>query len=259
MAMGDGTVTAATTAAAPHATKKTSRGGRKRRDQASHSYSVSSLVPSEIVCTAHDVATSKNSTELAVLLSALVIGLYLFGFLESMQFLPDIPDGRRVGTNLNMARLEAGTTTGESRPGLTEVGRQMQQQEAGGKDPAGGGDGGGGFPVPPGKWPVTLRDELDDFETIIHGGDGTTEMQVPRFWSPPLHRGRPFPREEAMRVGTCEEPDPVTGSRVRGDACPADMRTIFVAIASYRDFQCRYTLESVFLRATNPDRIRVGA
>ena len=61
-----------------------------------------------------------------------------------------------------------------------------------------------------------------------------------------------------MKVGTCNEPDPVTGSKVRGDACPVDQRTIFIAIASYRDYQCRYTLESAFLRAKNPDRIRVG-
>lgn len=34
--------------------------------------------------------------------------------------------------------------------------------------------------------------------------------------------------------------------------------TIFVAIASYRDFQCRQTIESVLSRATYPERIRVA-
>mmetsp|Transcript_22219 Transcript_22219/g.33862 ORF Transcript_22219/g.33862 Transcript_22219/m.33862 type:complete len:571 (-) Transcript_22219:93-1805(-) len=34
--------------------------------------------------------------------------------------------------------------------------------------------------------------------------------------------------------------------------------TIFVAIASYRDFQCRQTIESVLSRATHPGRVRVA-
>ena len=61
-----------------------------------------------------------------------------------------------------------------------------------------------------------------------------------------------------MQIGTCSEKDPATGSNLRGDACPLDSRTIFVSVASYRDFQCRYTVESIFLRAKNPNRIRVG-
>ena len=61
-----------------------------------------------------------------------------------------------------------------------------------------------------------------------------------------------------MKIGTCVTPDPVTGSQTRGTDCPFDERTIFVAIASYRDFQCRYTVESIFNRAKNPHRIRIG-
>jgi hypothetical protein len=34
--------------------------------------------------------------------------------------------------------------------------------------------------------------------------------------------------------------------------------TIFVAISSYRDWQCSRTVESIFSRATHPERIRVG-
>lgn len=37
-----------------------------------------------------------------------------------------------------------------------------------------------------------------------------------------------------------------------------ETRTIFVAIASYRDWQCRFTVESIFQRAKFPERIRVG-
>jgi hypothetical protein len=112
--------------------------------------------------------------------------------------------------------------------------------------------------IPYGAWPVTLRDELDDYEILIHPGDKKTKMSVPKFWSPPLHNKRQFTRKQAMLVGTCVEPDPETGSQVRGENCPEDERTIFVAIASYRDYQCRYTVESVFKRAKNPNRVRVG-
>jgi hypothetical protein len=257
--------------------------GRKRRETSS------SFFPSEIVCTSthHGASTNTNTIELAVLLSVLVVALYFYGFVSSMQSLPDIPDGRRWGANLNVAKLEnvagsAATTTTTSM--LEKDGRHMQQK--GGEDSnKAGGSGGGSHEIPekvagapaaagevdnhlakgaklldppPGRWPVTLRTELDDYETILHVGDGKTKMRVPKFWSPPLHNGQLFTREQAMQVGTCVEADPSTASHVRGDTCPPDQRTIFIAIASYRDYQCRYTVESAFLRAANPHRIRVG-
>jgi len=37
-----------------------------------------------------------------------------------------------------------------------------------------------------------------------------------------------------------------------------DLETIFIAIASYRDFQCRQTIESAFGAATYPQRLRIG-
>ena len=36
------------------------------------------------------------------------------------------------------------------------------------------------------------------------------------------------------------------------------LETIFITIASYRDWQCSSTVESAFSRATHPERIRVG-
>jgi [Skp1-protein]-hydroxyproline N-acetylglucosaminyltransferase len=59
-------------------------------------------------------------------------------------------------------------------------------------------------------------------------------------------------RDLAMKVGSCVDPTK------HGDACPPEQRTIFVGIASYRDFQCRLTVESIFTRAKHPERIRVG-
>ena len=83
-------------------------------------------------------------------------------------------------------------------------------------------------------------------------------LSVPRFWSPPIHNNKLMTRDQAMSIGSCITPDPSTGSLARGDRCPLSDRTIFVAIASYRDWQCRYTVESIFNRAKYPERVRVA-
>mmetsp|Transcript_81926 Transcript_81926/g.123043 ORF Transcript_81926/g.123043 Transcript_81926/m.123043 type:complete len:557 (+) Transcript_81926:59-1729(+) len=212
------------------------RKSRKRRD-AAHT----SGLPSQVVCTAQGVAASKNSVELGALLSFFVVGLYLYGFWESVLALPDVDTGRRVGINLNLARLESKESLDRS---LETDGGDLGTEKH--------------LDVPFATWPVTVRDEANDYETLIHPGDKQTRMQVPKFWSAPLHNKQFFTREMAMKVGTCVEPDPNTGSHVRGDKCPLHQRTIYIAVASYRDFQCRYTVESVFGRAKYPERLRVG-
>ncbi len=60
--------------------------------------------------------------------------------------------------------------------------------------------------------------------------------QVPKFWSAP----------EGTDLNT-------VGSKVNGH------ETIFLMIASYRDFQCRDTIASAFARADYPDRLFIGA
>ena len=104
--------------------------------------------------------------------------------------------------------------------------------------------------VPEAKWPVTIRDEPENFEIIVHPGDGKTEMSVPKFWSDPLMTptGPLMSRETAVQVGSTTD----------GDRDNVNSRTIFVAIASYRDFQCKDTLDSIFTRAKYPNRVRVG-
>jgi hypothetical protein len=92
--------------------------------------------------------------------------------------------------------------------------------------------------VPKARWPVSVLDSDKDFETIIHPGDFKTEMSVPTFWSPPVHNKKLFSRDSAMQIGSCITPDK-NGNFARGDKCPKHERTIFVAIASYRDWQCR--------------------
>ncbi|KAL7554925.1 hypothetical protein ACHAWF_018490 [Thalassiosira exigua] len=117
--------------------------------------------------------------------------------------------------------------------------------------------------VPVGIWPVSIRDEDGKFEDIKHPGfeDGHVSMSVPSFWaSDPvaIHENKLMSRERALSIGTCIAPDPRTGSNNRGDACPLHERTIFVMIASYRDWQCRDTLDSIFSAATHPERVRVA-
>jgi hypothetical protein len=210
------------------------RKSRKRREKSS-----------QMVCTAQGVASSKNSIELGLVFSFVVVALYLYGFFESIQALPDVATGRHLGDNLNLAKLQdESTVPNVALPQGNEAPRNLDSEFA--------------IDAPPGKWPVTLKDELDDYETLIHTGDLQTHMSVPKFWAPPLHNKKAYTREQAMKVGTCAQADPATGNRVRGTECPPDERTIFIAIASYRDFQCRKTVETAFGRAKNPDRIRVG-
>uniref|UniRef100_A0A7S1D8Q1 Uncharacterized protein n=1 Tax=Cyclophora tenuis TaxID=216820 RepID=A0A7S1D8Q1_CYCTE len=171
--------------------------------------------------------------------------------------LPEVPKGagvgvgRHLGENLNLAKDEWSVENIDEAqiPAIADTLRRHVP-----KSPSGAN---GAIQVPDHKWPASVRYE-NNFETIVHPGDGHTTMSVPKFWSPPIHNGVLMTRETAMKVGSCNEPDKVTGSIVRGDDCPPDERTIYFAIASYRDFQCRYTVESAFLRAKNPKRIRIG-
>jgi len=118
-------------------------------------------------------------------------------------------------------------------------------------------------PIPVGLWPVSIRDEDGKFEEIVHPGfdDGHVKMSVPSFWAEDpvaIHENKLMSRERALSIGTCITPDPDTGSNTRGDKCPLNERTVFVAIASYRDWQCVDTVTSIFEAAAHPERVRVG-
>ena len=211
--------------------------------------------PVKLVCTSSPNPTD-NTVEIGLVVALLVMTLYLYGFFESIRSLPDAPTGLALGSNhfgknLNLAKDE---WTGENEDGPDQVVPPKAPAKSYGNKKMNQND----IVLPETKWPVTVRDEDGAFEAIIHPGDGQTEMTVPPFWSPPIHHGQLMTRETAMKIGSCNEPDPKTGRRDRGDDCPVDERTIYFAIASYRDFQCRYTVESAFNRAKNPERIRVG-
>ena len=119
--------------------------------------------------------------------------------------------------------------------------------------------------IPIGKWPVSIRDEEGMFEEIPHIGYAymgkDVKMTVPRLWADDpvaIHQNKLMSRERALSIGTCITPDPKTNSNTRGDKCPLSERTIFVAIASYRDWQCRDTVDSILSTAAHPERVRVG-
>lgn len=197
-----------------------------------------------------------TSLEIGLLISLAVIGLYMYGFFESIRSLPNAHVGldgvHNLGGNINLARVEAngidGTEAAVSLDAMDAPKKAGQHMDKGVPT--------ANIVLPDTKWPVTIKTDKN-LEKIIHPGDGHTEMFVPHFWSPPIHNGELMSRETAMKIGSCTEPDH-EGNFVRGDKCPEELRTIFVTIASYRDFQCRFTIESAFLRAKNPDRIRVG-
>jgi hypothetical protein len=85
------------------------------------------------------------------------------------------------------------------------------------------------------SWPPVLANGS------IPAGDGSdimpiTDIKVPKFWSPPT-----------------DVPLESVGSKVNG------VETIFLMIASYRDFQCRETIASAFNNADHPEALFVGA
>jgi len=85
------------------------------------------------------------------------------------------------------------------------------------------------------KWPPVMPDgslkEDEGYDVMA-----LTGLKVPRFWAPP---------------DGVDPSDHV--SEVYGNP------TVFLMIASYRDFQCRETIAGAFERADNPERLFVGA
>jgi hypothetical protein len=120
-------------------------------------------------------------------------------------------------------------------------------------------------PIPEAQWPVSIRDEDGNFEEVLHPGHKAkghpdVPMMLPRFWIDDpvsVHQNTLMSRETAMKIGSCIRPDE-HGTKGRGDDCPINERTVYVAIASYRDWQCRDTVTSIFSRAKYPERVRVG-
>ena len=205
-------------------------------------------------------------------------------FLSGLSSSPGGPgsDGRklkqpRLGGNINIAKsgLEEGQDdmVGEDLddPETDQDDKWEEEGGAGGEDgaPAGGVNKGANQrpkrAIPESRWPISIRDEDGQFEDVVHPGHRAMGhpdviMSVPRFWVEDpvaVHQNKQMSRETAMKIGSCVTPDS-SGNHARGDSCPVSERTVFVAIASYRDWQCRDTVSSIFSRAKHPERVRVG-
>lgn len=93
---------------------------RRRKKGPTNRSSSSGFFPTDIVCTDRDLKRSKKSTELALLLGLAVVALYLFGFVELMQSMPEISYKIRhyqLGGNLNLARMETDSGTKHQQQG----------------------------------------------------------------------------------------------------------------------------------------------
>ena len=82
-----------------------------------------------------------------------------------------------------------------------------------------------------------------------------TKMKVPKFWRPIAYGPegvREFLGQKGQRLITPEEAAQIGSFDDNG------LETIYVSIASYRDPECRITLEDMYDRADHPERIRVA-
>jgi len=118
-------------------------------------------------------------------------------------------------------------------------------------------------------FPQTIRAEA--FETIQHpaaklvdknlGMIQPPDLQVPPFWNPKdflIYGGvRTYLGNYGSRLMTLQEAKSI-GSYVSSSSKSTLLPTIFMAIASYRDYQCPQTVTSIFKRAKYPQRIRIG-
>jgi len=100
------------------------------------------------------------------------------------------------------------------------------------------------------SWPVSALLKRE-FETIKHPADDNSEISVPKFYADHVTDGRLMTKAEADKIGIKIPLKLENGKTYM-------MPTIYVAIAAYRDWQCRYTVESIFSRAKYPERIRVA-
>ena len=106
------------------------------------------------------------------------------------------------------------------------------------------------------KFPYKIN-ATNEYETIQHPGyaaigDNKRHINVPMFWEPVGGRNRTAPNGGLMKY-----PDAVSfGSKLllNGES----YETIYVSIASYRDYMCPETVENIFVRAKYPHRIRVA-
>ncbi len=204
---------------------------------------------------------SKNNNRIGLFLIAAILALYTISLCASIWHLPSPIHRRRRW--VERMKMRFGGRINLSTTGIEDV---ADAEDTDDYDDALqedtitiSGD------IPEAKWPISIRDEDGNFDDVVHPGHkakGNPDviMSVPKFWidNPvSIHQNKLMSRELAMKIGSCATSD-ANGNHARGDSCPVSERTIYVAIASYRDYQCRDTVTSIFERAKFPERVRVG-
>lgn len=185
----------------------------------------------------------------ALILVIMVLIIYAGGFLASVASLPNIHSD--ISSWVHFGTLENFQNTKRDSSSISSVTSSLKEDMISTEifSPR---------DAPKSVWPViNTSQQQETWVAISHPGNEALQMRVPPFFSMPIHKNKLMSREEAMDIGTCIEPDDF-GNFQRGDKCPLNKRTIFVAIASYRDWQCKHTVESIFSRAKYPERVRVG-
>ncbi|KAL7487942.1 hypothetical protein ACHAW6_013524 [Cyclotella cf. meneghiniana] len=211
-------------------------------------------------------APSGNNNFIGLSLIAVILFIYTFGLIESVWHLPT-PNHRSRSWLRKLTKRQGNVSFGGNiniaKSGLLDVNEKEEGvgdvDEEDEEEPLNKG------PIPEAQWPVSIRDEDGNFEEVIHPGHKAKGhpdvfMMLPRFWIDDpvaIHQNTLMSRDLAMKIGSCINPDE-HGTKARGDDCPLSERTIYVAIASYRDWQCRDTVTSIFSRAQHPERVRVG-
>ena len=116
-----------------------------------------------------------------------------------------------------------------------------------------------------------LKTAPEEFESIVHPAvellpslsEQIDNMIVPKFYNPPIFQKyggiRKYLGDYGNRLMTLQEAKSI-GSYITKTINQEDvlLETIYVAIASYRDFQCQQTIESILSRATHPERVRIA-
>ncbi|KAL3770239.1 hypothetical protein ACHAWO_009553 [Cyclotella atomus] len=217
-------------------------------------------------------APSGNNNRIGLSLIAAILCLYAFGLIESVWHLPT-PNHKSRSWLRKLTKKNNSASFGGSiniaKSGLLDVNENSKDDDSENEEGDGEDEGDSlahkNGPIPEAQWPVSIRDEDGNFEEVLHPGhkakgNPDVPMMLPRFWiNDPVsvHQNTLMSRELAMKIGSCINPDE-HGTKGRGDDCPLAERTIYVAIASYRDWQCRDTVTSIFSRAKHPERVRVG-
>eukprot|EP00573_Skeletonema_grethae_P001607 CAMPEP_0201690236 /NCGR_PEP_ID=MMETSP0578-20130828/3704_1 /ASSEMBLY_ACC=CAM_ASM_000663 /TAXON_ID=267565 /ORGANISM="Skeletonema grethea, Strain CCMP 1804" /LENGTH=561 /DNA_ID=CAMNT_0048175155 /DNA_START=138 /DNA_END=1823 /DNA_ORIENTATION=+ len=202
---------------------------------------------------------SKNNNRIGLFLIAAILSLYTIALCASIWHLPSPIHRRRRW--VERMKLRFGGRINLSTTGIEDVADAEDAEDYDDALQEGNISG----VIPEAKWPISIRDEDGNFDDVVHPGHkakGNPDviMSVPKFWidNPvSIHQNKLMTRGLAMKIGSCATSD-ANGNHARGDSCPVSERTIYVAIASYRDYQCRDTVTSIFERAKFPERVRVG-